>query len=79
MRNRTSLLRLVANAAVAGLNHSALSPEDHADLYEGLSGFLSRDGIGCGQIRRHLHPRMPARPAGLTRSGTAPFCSPTSF
>jgi len=42
MRNRTQMLDLVAEIAVAGLNHSVLSPEDRADFYDGLSAVLPR-------------------------------------
>jgi hypothetical protein len=79
MSNRAALPGMVVNAAVAGLGHSALSPEDCADLSEGLSGFLSREGIGCGKIRRRLHPRMRTRPAGLTLSGATPFARRRHF
>jgi uncharacterized protein (DUF2336 family) len=37
------MLRLVARVAVAGLSHPSLTPEDRADLYEGLSAFLARN------------------------------------
>jgi len=42
MRNRTEMLHLVAQVALAGLDHAALSPEDRADFYEGLSALLPR-------------------------------------
>ena len=42
MRTRNQMLGLVAEIAVSGLNHSELSPDDRADLYEGLSTFLAR-------------------------------------
>ena len=42
MRSRPQRLHLVAEIAVAGLNHSMLSPDDCADLYEGLSAFLPK-------------------------------------
>ena len=35
------MLDLVAEIAVAGLSHFALSPDDRADFYEGLSAFLA--------------------------------------
>jgi uncharacterized protein (DUF2336 family) len=41
MRNRGEMLKLVAEVAVVGLNHSALSSEDRADFYEGLGAFLA--------------------------------------
>jgi hypothetical protein len=40
MKNKTENLRLVADIAVTGLGHRALSPEDRADFYEGLSVIL---------------------------------------
>jgi hypothetical protein len=36
------MLELVAEVAVAGLNHLALPPEDRADFYEGLSALLPK-------------------------------------
>ena len=36
------MLDLVAEVAIVGLSHSALSPDDCADLYEGLSTFLPK-------------------------------------
>ena len=42
MRSRTQMLGLVAEIAVAGLNQSALSPDDRADFYEGLSAVLPK-------------------------------------
>ncbi|HEX4083345.1 MAG TPA: hypothetical protein VHY22_00435 [Chthoniobacteraceae bacterium] len=43
MRDRTAALHLVAELAVAGLDHIALTPEDRADVYEGLSAFLAKN------------------------------------
>jgi len=40
-KSRTQKLRLVAEIALTGLRHSALSPEDRADFYEGLGAILS--------------------------------------
>jgi len=42
MRSRPQILALVAEIAVAGLDHCALSPDDRADFYEGLSAFLPK-------------------------------------
>jgi hypothetical protein len=36
------MLGLVAEVAVAGLRHAALSPDDRADFYDGLSAFLPK-------------------------------------
>lgn len=36
------MLNLVAQVAVAGLDHSPLSAGDRADFYEGLGSFLAR-------------------------------------
>ena len=41
MRSRVQMLELVARVAVAGLDRSALSWEDRADFYDGLSRFLA--------------------------------------
>jgi len=40
MRTTTQMRHLVAETAIAGLNHTLLSPEDRADFYEGLSTLL---------------------------------------
>ena len=42
MRSRAQMLGLVAEVAVAGLEHSALSAADRADVYDGLSILLPR-------------------------------------
>jgi hypothetical protein len=36
------MLELVAEVAVAGMNHVALAPADRADFYEGLSALLPK-------------------------------------
>ena len=41
MKTRTRKHQLVAEIAIAGLNHSRLTPEDRADFYEGLSTLLA--------------------------------------
>jgi len=43
MRDRTQMLQLVAELAVAGLNHTTLTPADRADAYEGLAVFLGKN------------------------------------
>ena len=43
MRDRTQMLHLVAELAVAGLNHISLTPEDRADAYDGLAAFLAKN------------------------------------
>lgn len=42
MRTKPQMLDLVAEVAVAGLDHSALTPDERADVYEGLSAFLPK-------------------------------------
>ena len=43
IRNKTQILNLVAQIAVSGLDHSELSADDRADLYEGLGTFLAKN------------------------------------
>ena len=43
MKTKTQILNLVAEIAVEGLNHTNITADERADLYEGLSTFLAKN------------------------------------